>query len=198
MVERWVQALVLALLAVIVVAAAWTDIAGGDQLYRAAQPPAELPGTALVLGSKVSDGVPGEYVRGRLDTAVELYQAGQISRIVTSGNGSDEAGNETAVMADYLVAHGVPREAIEQDPEGFDTDASCRRLPDEFGTDQVVVITQDFHLARAVALCRRHGVDAVGVVAGCDYCSVAGISRNHLRETVLARPRAFVGVFGWA
>ncbi|MFE0750945.1 vancomycin high temperature exclusion protein [Gordonia sp. NPDC058843] len=156
-----------------------------------AQAPAARP-TVLVLGSLVhDDGSPGDYVRGRLDTALELYRSGGVGRIINSGNGSDEAGNEPAVMRSYLEERGVPSRVIADDPAGLDTAASCRRARTVFGVDEVVVVTQGFHLRRAVALCRHRGVDARGVAAGCD-CPAWTLARNHVRETVFAGPRALL------
>lgn len=175
---------------VITVALTWVGVAaagrstGVDELHGTGR-------TALVLGSLVSDGVPGDYVRGRLDTTVRLWQRGAISRITLSGNGSASAGDEPAVMRDYLVAHGVPASAMVDDPAGYDTAASCRRARRVYGADAVVVVTQDFHLDRAIALCRAVGVDATGVPARCD-CPAWTVVRNHLRELVLANPRALL------
>ncbi len=151
--------------------------------------PARRP-ALLVLGSLVyDDGSPGDYVRGRLDTALELYRSGGVDRIINSGNGSEEAENEPAVMRSYLEERGVHPRAIVDDPAGLDTAASCRRAREVFGVDEVVIVTQGFHLRRAIALCRDHGVDARGVAGRCD-CPVWTLARNHVRETVFAGPRA--------
>ncbi|MFW0793755.1 ElyC/SanA/YdcF family protein [Gordonia sp. CPCC 205515] len=174
---------------IVTIAATWVYVsASGRELAPDDVPPHS---TALVLGSLVDDGVPGDYVRGRLDTAIDLYRSGHVTRIINSGNGSAEAGNEPAVMRDYLQAHGVPAAAIVDDPDGMDTDDSCARARSVYGLDRAVIVTQDFHLPRAIALCRRHGIDAVGVAARCD-CPTVTVVRNHFRELFLARPRALV------
>ncbi|MFW0786465.1 ElyC/SanA/YdcF family protein [Gordonia sp. CPCC 206044] len=175
---------------VITIAATWVFVASTGRIVDADEVPSGS--TALVLGSLVRDDVPGDYVRGRLDTTVDLYRDGRLVRIINSGNGSVEAGNEPAVMRRYLEDRGVASSVITDDPDGRDTDASCRRAHDVFGVRRAVIITQDFHLSRAIALCRRRGVDAVGVAARCD-CAVWTVARNHLREAVLARPRALLG-----
>ncbi|MEE3851421.1 ElyC/SanA/YdcF family protein [Gordonia sp. LSe1-13] len=148
--------------------------------------------TALVLGSLVDDGEPGDYVRGRLDTTLELYRSGRVDRIINSGNGSTYAGNEPAVMRTYLEDGGVAPGDIVDDPLGLDTDASCRRAHDDLGVERAVIITQDFHVSRAIALCRSHGIDATGVAAECE-CPTVTVLRNHVRE-LFARPWALVGV----
>jgi vancomycin permeability regulator SanA len=173
----------------VAMAATWVYVlAFGRQSYVENAPSAPV---ALVLGSRVDEHGPGSYVRGRLDTALDLYRAGRVERILNSGNGRPEAGNEPAVMRAYLEERGVPATAIVDDPEGYDTASSCRRARDVYGFDDVLVVTQDFHLGRAIALCRDVGVVAHGVYADCD-CPMWTVARNHVRETYLARPRALL------
>ncbi|GED99196.1 hypothetical protein nbrc107697_32350 [Gordonia crocea] len=186
--------LVVAILAEAVVAASatWVYVAARGRVVDAdAVPPGS---TALVLGAKVSDGEPGDYVRARLDTAVALYRSGRVSQILNSGNGAARLGSETAVMRAYLEAAGIPSSAIRDDPAGYDTARSCVRARTEFGLSRVVVVTQDFHLDRAIALCRAYGPDPTGVAAACPDCAGWTIVRNHVRETLLARPRALLSV----
>ena len=172
---------------IITVSLTWIHVASSGRVLE----PSGVPSgsTLLVLGSLVSDGEPGVYVRGRLDTAVELYRSGAVVRIINSGNGSAVAGDEPAVMGPYLGEHGVPAEVITADALGTDTAASCRRARAVFGVTALVVVTQDFHLRRAIALCRDAGVQARGVRAQC-RCPVTGQIRNRVRELVFAGPRA--------
>lgn len=172
---------------IITVSLTWISVVSSGRVIR----PDDVPpgSTLLVLGSLVADGRPGDYVRGRLDTAVDVFLSGRAARIIDSGNGSADAGDEPAVMRSYLLARGVPGSRIVDDGLGLDTAASCRRAREVFGATMLVVVTQDFHLRRAIALCRDAGVDARGVPAHCS-CPVTGQIRNHLRETVLAGPRA--------
>ncbi len=177
----------------ITVAATWMYVVAGDRVLDAEQVPEGS--TLLVLGSLVEVGVPGDYVRGRLDVAAELYRDGRVVRIINSGNGSPEAGDEPAVMRSYLEAEGVPAQVMVDDPLGLDTAASCRRAREVFGVDRLVIVTQDFHLRRAIALCRGEGVDARGVEAECD-CPSWTLVRNHIRETVFAGPKAVLSRVG--
>ncbi|MDF3281022.1 YdcF family protein [Gordonia sp. N1V] len=180
---------------VVTVAATWVFVAA----YGRVPAPDRVPrgSTVVVLGSLVSDGEPGDYVRGRLDTALDLYRSGAAARIINSGNGSADAGDEPAVMRTYLERRGVPSGVIVDDPAGFDTADTCRRLRTVYDVDRPVLITQDFHIPRAIALCRSLGVDATGVDARCE-CSVITQARNVIREALLARPRALVtAVTGW-
>ena len=176
---------------VVTIASTWVYVQAHGRTSEAAEAPSAS--VALVLGAKVIDGEPDSYVRGRLDTALALYRDGRVQQVLNSGNGRAVAGNEPAVMRAYLERNGVASSDIIDDPEGYDTAASCRRAHDLFGVRSALVVTQGFHLGRAVALCRDAGVEAHGVLAECD-CPTWTIARNHLRETVLARPRALLTV----
>ena len=170
---------------VITVSATWMYVASAGRISDEPDPTGS--DTALVLGSLVSDGVPGDYVRGRLDTVLVLYRAGKIARIINSGNGSSDAGDEPAVMRDYLQQRGVAAGDIVDDPAGLDTDASCRRARDVFGVRRAVIITQDFHLRRAITLCRNRGVDATGVPAQCP-CPVITVAVSYTHLTLPTTP----------
>lgn len=176
---------------VIASAATWIYVMAFDREFEVADAPSAP--VALVLGSKVTGGEPGSYVRGRLDSALELYRSGKVQQILNSGNGERAAGDEPQVMRDYLEQRGVPAASIIDDPEGFDTAESCRRTREVYDFDAVLIVTQDFHLGRAIALCRDYGVDARGVAAGCE-CATWTLARNHVREAVLAGPRALLTI----
>ncbi|MEU0242430.1 ElyC/SanA/YdcF family protein [Nocardiopsis sp. NPDC006198] len=119
---------------------------------------------ALVLGAGVRpDGLPSLLLARRLDTAAELYFAGKVEAVLVSGDNSVDHYNETDTMSDYLVAAGVPENRIAGDYAGFSTWDSCVRAREVFGVEEATVVTQDFHLPRAVRLCRDAGIDAVGV-----------------------------------
>lgn len=118
---------------------------------------------ALVLGAEVyADGRPSAFLRGRLDLAVELYRRGLVQRILASGDGRSPFYDETAGMHDYLVAAGVPDADVLVDPAGLDTYDSCLRARDTFGLTRLVVVSQTYHLPRALAICRALGIDAWG------------------------------------
>lgn len=117
----------------------------------------------LVLGAKADRDRPSAFLAARLDLALRLYEDGRIKAILVSGDGLERSNHETDVMRDYLVERGVPAEKIVRDPAGFDTYDSCVRARDVFGARDLTVITQDYHLGRAIAICSLVGVDAVGV-----------------------------------
>nr|WP_231980508.1 ElyC/SanA/YdcF family protein [Tessaracoccus coleopterorum] len=126
---------------------------------------ADVPrrGVAMVLGAKANPGSPSAFLAARLDLAVELFEAGKVSAVLVTGDGLSRSNHETAVMRDYLVAAGVPAGRIVEDPAGFDTYDSCVRARDVFGVTELTLVTQDYHVGRAVAICGLVGVDAVGV-----------------------------------
>ncbi len=125
-----------------------------------------LPRTpvALVLGAEVyADGVPSKFLRARLDLAVELYRRGLVAQLLVSGDGRSRFYDETGGMRDYLLEQGVPASALLVDPAGLDTYDSCLRARDAFGVRRLVVVSQSFHLPRALGICRALGLDAWGV-----------------------------------
>lgn len=119
---------------------------------------------AMVLGAAAhTDGRPSAFLAARLDLAVELYELGKIRAVLVSGDNRASANFQTTVMRTYLVAHGIPADRIVEDPAGFDTYDSCVRARDVFGVAEMVIVSQEYHLARAITICNEIGVEAVGV-----------------------------------
>lgn len=118
---------------------------------------------AIVLGAGVFGNEPSPTLATRLDGAIELFRAGKVEHLLMTGDNSRPDYDEVTAMRDYAVARGVPGAAITRDYAGFDTYDSCIRARDVFGVRAAVVVTQDFHLARAVFTCRELGIDAVGL-----------------------------------
>jgi vancomycin permeability regulator SanA len=118
---------------------------------------------ALVLGAGVIGDRPSTLLARRLDLAAELYRGGKVRALLVSGDNGTKGYDEPTVMRDYLIAHGVPDWKIVRDDAGFDTWNSCVRAKRVFGVDEAIVVTQDFHLPRAVVLCRAAGIVAWGV-----------------------------------
>ncbi|WP_347957620.1 SanA/YdcF family protein [Gordonia aichiensis] len=176
--------------AVVAVASLLVTVGARGRVVGAGDLPDDAPRTMIVLGAKVRDGRVGDYVGARLDVVVDAYRDGRVDRIVNSGNDADSAGNEVRVMRAYLEAHGIPATAIVDDPLGLNTNATCRRAATMYDVSAAMIVTQNFHIARAVTLCRAWGIDVLGVVAPCDECSVPSLIRNQLREALASRPRA--------
>ncbi len=119
---------------------------------------------ALVLGAEVyADGVPSKFLRARLDVALDLYRRGLVDRILLSGDGRSRFYDETGGMRAYLLERGIEESVLLVDPAGLDTYDSCLRARDVYDIDRLVVVSQTYHLPRALAICRALGLDAWGV-----------------------------------
>jgi vancomycin permeability regulator SanA len=161
----------------------WTRMSAGGHLYDE-RSVTGITDVALVLGAQVSpDGTqPLPFLRGRLDTAADLVRSGRARVILVSGDGMRSDGNETSVMTSYLIDVGISPDRIVADPSGLDTYDSCRRARQVYGVTRALVVTQPYHLARAVALCQTQGIEAVGVRARCDGCNPLNLARNAGRD----------------
>ena len=113
----------------------------------------------VVLGNDVApDGRPSRRLRARLDRALRLYRAGYAPRVLVSGGIEPDGRDEAAVMAAYLLAQGVPRGAVNQDPRGRDTFETARDTALRFGASRrVLMVTQGLHLPRSLLAMRRFG-----------------------------------------
>ncbi len=119
---------------------------------------------AIVLGAAVhADGQPSPWLAYRLDVAADLYTSGRIEAILVSGDNRRVGYDEPTVMRSYLTSKGIPSEAIALDYAGFDTYDTCVRARRIFGIERALLVTQDFHEPRAVAICRAVGVNVDGV-----------------------------------
>ena len=134
---------------------------GDPYVYSAAQVPAEPVG--IVFGAGVQGDQPGSYLQGRLDLALQLWHAGKFKVFLVTGDNSTPTYNEPKAMRDYLMAHGVPEDRIVLDYAGFDTWQSCDRAKRIFGVSKAILVSQSFHVPRAIYLCRAAGIEAYGV-----------------------------------
>ena len=145
---------------VVVIGPAWYVKAVSDDRTSTVQDVPAQP-VALVLGAEVyADGQPSRYLRARLDVAYELFEAGKVRAILVSGDNGTRFYNETDGMRDYLIEKGVPAAKVVGDYAGFDTYDSCVRARRIFGVSRAIVVTQTYHLPRALATCRAIGLDA--------------------------------------
>ncbi|MFF9483756.1 vancomycin high temperature exclusion protein [Streptomyces sp. NPDC014676] len=141
--------------------AAWLRVTTDDRLRTTADVP--RTDVAVVFGAGLWDGEPSPYLAHRLDAAAELYRAGRIEVVLVTGDNSREEYDEPDAMRAYLTRHGVPDARIVSDYAGFDTWDSCVRARKIFGVDRAVLISQGFHIRRAVALCETAGITSYGV-----------------------------------
>jgi vancomycin permeability regulator SanA len=118
---------------------------------------------AVVFGAGLWQGKPSPYLAHRLDAAAELYRTGKVRVVLVTGDNSRVEYDEPDAMRTYLTARGVPDGRIVSDYAGFDTWDSCVRAKKIFGVDRALLVSQGFHIRRAIALCRSAGIDAYGV-----------------------------------
>jgi len=191
---RWVRVgvrsvVVLALAGALFAAGAvvWTRVAARGHLFTEADlagdggPRADV---TIVLGAQLQPGGtrPMLYLQGRLDTALALLKSGRTKVILASGDGHGASGDEPAVMRSYLADAGIDPARVVADPYGLDTYDSCVRARQVFGVTRAIVVTQSYHLPRAVTLCRHAGIDVDGVVARCDGCRPSQFYSNAVRD----------------
>ena len=121
---------------------------------------------AIVFGAQVlPGGRPSNALAYRLDAAIALYRAGRVERLLLTGDHGTPDYDEPGTMRAYAVARGVPDGAIAVDYAGFRTYDSCYRARAIFGVDEALLVTQDYHLPRALYTCAGLGVRAVGFAA---------------------------------
>ena len=143
----------------------------------------------LVLGCYVHDsGHPSDMLADRLRRGIELYQAGTSPKLLMSGDHGQKDYNEVKAMKLKAIAEGVPSEDVFMDHAGFSTYESIFRARDVFAADKIIIVTQEYHLYRALHVANALGVEAYGVAA--DYHTYVGQAYRELRE-ILARNKDF-------
>jgi SanA protein len=148
---------------------------------------------AIVFGAGVwPDGRLSDILADRVETAVELYHLGKVQKLLMTGDNSRLDYNEPQSMREYALARGVADEDIVLDYAGRRTYDSCYRAIHIFGLDQAILVTQAYHLDRALFTASGLGLDAVGVSA--DRREYIFIRRYWFRE-FLATPVAVWQVF---
>ena len=132
-----------------------------------------IPGAAILLSGDLSP-----VLKDRVDMAIKIYQAGIVQKILVSGDNSTPQHNEVNPVKRYLLASGIPAQDVFLDHAGFDTYSSMYRARDVFLVDSMIVVSQAFHVPRAVYIARHLGITTYGMVA--DRGSY--LFRNDIRE----------------
>ncbi|MBE7699414.1 YdcF family protein [Oerskovia sp. Sa1BUA8] len=185
-----------ALVLVLVAPLAWVQVGGRLRVHPGVEDVPARP-VALVLGAGLRpDGTPSTYLTRRLDAARELYERGTVEVILVSGDNSREDYDEPTAMLDWLVAHGVPAERVVRDFAGFDTHDTCVRARQVFGVTDAVVLTQDYHLPRALFSCAQAGIDAVGVGVSAQSVEPAKAVTYRVREVPASLKAAWDALSG--
>ncbi len=134
-------------------------------IFRAPEYVPERP-VAVVFGAGYwPDGRLSPVLQDRIDSGIELYRAGRVQKLLFSGDNRFEHYDEPGRMLEYALEQGVPREAIVLDYAGRRTYDTCYRARDIFQVQQVVLVTNRYHLPRALETCQALGLDAVGYAA---------------------------------
>lgn len=146
----------------------WTLRGRYDHLIFTRDRRADIPQepVAIVFGAGYwSNGVLSLILRERLDAAIELYEMGRVEKLLFSGDNPIADYNEPEKMLEYALAQGIPRDAIVLDYAGRRTYDTCYRARDIFELGHATLVTQAYHLPRAIETCSALGLDVVGYAA---------------------------------
>lgn len=152
--------------------------------------------TALVLGTTkyISKGEPNPFYTYRIRAAAKLYKRGKVKEILISGDSTTKYYRETTLMRKDLIKAGVPSSVIRSDKKGVRTFDSIKRAKEVYGVNDYIIVSQKFHLQRALFLALCRGDKAIGFVAPEVEGSAA--SRKMKTRELLARPVALLDLFG--
>lgn len=124
--------------------------------------------SALVLGAGLEGDGPSDMLNDRIKAAVKLYKNGKVKKLIMSGDNRFEVHNEPRVMTEVAIKLGVPKEDIQPDYAGRRTYDSCYRLKNIFSQNEVIIVTQSFHITRAMFTCSNLGVQSTGFISDND------------------------------
>jgi vancomycin permeability regulator SanA len=165
---RWVRRIAIAFaigFAFITAASLYVGAAYSERMVAMESAP-EAP-VVVVFGAGLgATGVPSRLLADRLDTAIALYRAGKAKKLLLSGDNSDRYHDEVGAMRRYVEGKGIPPADLLFDAAGLSTYQSCFRAREVFGLNRALLVTQRFHLGRALFLANSFGIDGHGVPAG--------------------------------
>lgn len=143
----------------------------------------------VVLGAGIWGDKPSPMLEDRLLQAIDLYQNNVSSKIIMSGDHGKQDYDEVNTMKDFAIEKGVPSESIFMDHAGFSSYESIYRAKEIFGAKKIVIVTQKYHLYRALYIANQLGIESYGV--GADPRQYVGATYRELRE-ILARNKDFI------
>ncbi|RQO30864.1 hypothetical protein DBR32_09105 [Taibaiella sp. KBW10] len=147
--------------------------------------------TGIIFGAGIVNNQPSKYLKDRLDAGIALYKAGKVKRLLVSGDNGQDEYDEVSVMKQYCADHGVPKADIFADYAGFDTYSTVYRAKDLFKVADAIMISQNYHLDRAVYLGKSMNINSYGFAA--DKGDYVFLFKNKVREG-LAILKSFVDV----
>lgn len=148
--------------------------------------------TILVLGAGVNGNKPSPMLKDRLDIAITLYEMGVSNKIIMSGDHGREEYDEVNVMKDYAISKGVPSSAIFMDHAGFSTYDSLYRAKNIFQVKSLVIVSQEYHLYRALYLAKSFDLEVYGIKGVID--NYRGSKYRELREVLARNKDFFLGI----
>ena len=143
----------------------------------------------IILGAGIWGDKPSPMLEDRLLEGIKLYQNNVSDKIIMSGDHGRKEYDEVNIMKNYAIAKGIPSENIFMDHAGFSTYESIYRAKDIFEAKKVVIVTQKYHLYRALYIANQLGLEAYGV--GADPRQYVGATYREIRE-ILARDKDFI------
>ena len=173
----------------------WVTGTVKDQILTQEQAAALDADCIIVFGCQVrNDGTPSHMLEDRLKRGVALYEAGAAPKLLMSGDHGTKGYDEVNTMKGYAIDAGVPTEDIFMDHAGFSTYETVYRAKEIFGAEKIILVTQEYHLYRAMYIAEAMGLEVYGVAA--DYRSYSGQFSRDIRE-VLARVKDFGMTIFW-
>ncbi len=143
----------------------------------------------IILGCQVKDdGTPSHMLQDRLERGIALYKLGAAPKIIMSGDHGQDEYDEVNTMKQYAINAGVPSSDIFMDHAGFSTYETVVRAKQIFGAERIIIVTQEYHLYRALYIAKQFDLEAWGV--GADYRTYYGQTSRDIRE-ILARCKDF-------
>ena len=143
----------------------------------------------IILGAGIWGDKPSPMLEDRLLEGIKLYQNSVSDKIIMSGDHGRKEYDEVNIMKNYAIEKGIPSENIFMDHAGFSTYESIYRAKDIFEAKKVVIVTQEYHLYRALYIANQLGLEAYGV--GADPRQYVGATFREIRE-ILARDKDFI------
>ena len=142
----------------------------------------------IILGAGIWGGKPSPMLEDRLQEGIKLYQNNVSDKIIMSGDHGKKEYDEVNMMKNYAIEKGIPSENIFMDHAGFSTYESIYRAKEVFKAKKIVIVTQKYHLYRALYIANKLGIEAYGV--GSDPRQYVGATNREIRE-ILARDKDF-------
>jgi len=156
--------LLISLILLVIILHAWVANSYSNKKYESVEDVPEDK-VAIIFGAGLREKDPTPVLRDRVKVGVELYNAGKVQKLIMSGDNRTEYHDEPTAMKNLAMDEGVPEHAIQPDYAGRRTYDTCLRAKKIFKLESAILVTQSFHMDRALYTCNSLGIDSVGVTA---------------------------------